>query len=130
VVAMLRDPDRCRVVLVALPETTPVNEVIETAERLADRVGVALGPVVIDQVDTTEPLPDPDGVSFGRARVQVDAARAAAEFRRARRAVQDAELDRLAGALPLRQVHVRALPTAGLTADDVAVLAAELGAGA
>jgi arsenite/tail-anchored protein-transporting ATPase len=129
VVAMLSDPLRCRVVLVTLPETTPVNELIETADTILDRVGVALGPLVVDQVDTSAPLPDPSRVPFGRARVQVDDARAAAVFRRARRAVQDVELERLARTLPLHQVHVRALPTAGLTADDVAVLAAELARG-
>ena len=126
VVAMLSDAQRCHVVLVTSPETTPVNELIETAGTIVDRVGVQLGPVVVDQVDTSPPVPDPDVVSFGRARVQVDDARAAAEFRRARRAVQDDELTRLGRTLPVRQVHVRALPTAGLTADDVSVLAAEL----
>lgn len=130
VVAMLGDPLRCRIVLVTLPETTPVNELIDTASTVVDRVGVELGPLVIDQVDTSAPLPDPADVSFGRATVQVDDARAAGDFRRARRAVQDAELDRLAACLPLRQIHVRALPVAGLTADDVAVLAGELSAGA
>lgn len=126
VVAMLGDPLRCRIVLVTLPETTPVNELIGTAGTVVDRVGVELGPLVIDQVDTSAPLPDPADVSFWRATVQVDDARTAAEFRRARRAVQDAELERLAACLPLRQIHVRALPVAGLTADDVAVLAGEL----
>ena len=126
VVAMLRDPSRCRVVLVTLPEATPVNELIETADTIVDRAGVELGPVVVDQVDTSPRLPDPSGVTFGRAKVQVDDARDAADFRRARRAVQDEQLARLTGSLPLRQIHVRALPTAGLTADDVAVLAAEL----
>lgn len=124
--AMLRDPRRCRVVLVTLPETTPVNELLETAATIADRTGIELGPLVVDQVDTSPPLPDPVEVSFGRARAQVDDARAAAVFRRARRAVQDEELARLGAALPGRQVHVRALPAAGLTADDVATLAAEL----
>ena len=128
VVTMLSDPRRCRVVLVALPETTPVNELLETAASIAERVGVELGPIVVDQVDVSPALPDPALVSFGRATVQVDDARAAAEFRRARRAVQDAELARLAAALPNRQVHVRALPTAALTAADVGELAAELAA--
>lgn len=126
VVAMLGDARRCRVVLVTLPETTPVNELIETTDTIVERVRVELGPVVIDQVDTSAPLPDPDTVSFGRAKLHVDDARAAAEFRRARRSVQDTELERLARTLPVRQIHVRAVPTAALTADDIAVLAAEL----
>ena len=73
-----RRPDRCQVVLVTLPETTPVNELIETAEMLERRVGVRLGPVVVNQVDDGPPLPDPDSVSFGRARTHVDDAVAAA----------------------------------------------------
>lgn len=129
VAAMLGDPSRCRVVLVTLPETTPVNELIETADAVVERAGVALGPIVVDQVDTSPRLPDPTEVSFGRAKAQVDDARAAAAFRRARRAVQDDELARLA-AVPRRQVQVRAVPTAGLTADDIATLADELRDGA
>ena len=48
---MLADPARCQVVLVTLPETTPVNELIETAYALEERVGVQLGPVVVNGVD-------------------------------------------------------------------------------
>ena len=39
VVELLTDPDRCRVVLVTLPEEMPVNEVVEAAYQLEDRVG-------------------------------------------------------------------------------------------
>ena len=38
------DPARCQVVLVTLPEETPVNEVVETAFALEERVGVQLAP--------------------------------------------------------------------------------------
>src|SRR5688572_26565856 len=48
VLAMLTDHDRCRVVLVTLPEETPVNELVDTAFNLEDRVGVGLGPVVVN----------------------------------------------------------------------------------
>ena len=34
--------------LVTLPEETPVNELVETAFAIEDRVGVALGPVVVN----------------------------------------------------------------------------------
>ena len=44
VLEMLTDPERCQVVLVTLPEETPVNELVETAYHLEDRVGVGLGP--------------------------------------------------------------------------------------
>jgi arsenite/tail-anchored protein-transporting ATPase len=62
VLELLHDPERCQVVLVTLPETTPVNEVVETAFALEDQVGVQLGPVVVNGVDVGDPLPDDDAV--------------------------------------------------------------------
>ena len=59
VLEMLHDPARCQVVLVALPEATPVNEVIETAYALEDEVGVQLGPIVLNAVDELDALPTP-----------------------------------------------------------------------
>lgn len=50
VVEMLHDPERCQVLLVTLAEETPVNELIETAFRLEDEVGIMLGPVVVNAV--------------------------------------------------------------------------------
>lgn len=123
VAAMLRDPARCRVILVTLPETTPVNELLETTAQLRERVGVALGPVVVDQVDVSTPLPDPDTVGFGRATAQVDDARAAGRFRRARRAVQDRELERLGATMDGAPLLVRAVPTIRLDADEIRNLA-------
>ncbi len=126
VLAMLADPQRCQVLLVTLPETTPVNELIETSYAIEERVGVQLGPIVVNQVDPAPALPDPATVDFGRARVQIEEAIAAAEFRRARFAVQAAEIRRLGDAVPLSQIHFSERPVAGLTSDDVAVLAREL----
>src|SRR3954452_17832909 len=48
VIELLSDPTRCQVMLVTLPEETPVNEVVETAFKLEDRVGVSLAPVVVN----------------------------------------------------------------------------------
>ncbi len=61
VLEMLHDPKRCQVVLVSLPEATPVNELIETAFALEDQVGVQLGPVVLNGVDDAPPLPGSRG---------------------------------------------------------------------
>lgn len=124
--ALLGDPTRCQVVLVTLPETTPVNEVIETSYAVEERVGVKLGPIVVNQVDPRTDLPDPHDVSFGRATAQVDDAVTAARFRRARVGVQRAELDRLTDSVPLRQVHLSIRPNAGITAADVTALAESL----
>ena len=40
VVELLTDPTRCQVMLVTLPEETPVNELVETAFAIEDRAGV------------------------------------------------------------------------------------------
>jgi len=129
VLELLHDGERCQVVLVALPETTPVNEVIETAFALEDLVGVQLGPLVVNGVDTLAPLPDPDAA--GDAVDDLDAVDArvleeAAAFRRSRREMEQQELARLAAELPLPQVRLTARPVAGLSADDIAVMASEL----
>src|SRR5204862_7640900 len=50
VVELLSDSARCQVVLVTLAEETPVNETVETAFRLEDRVGASLGPVVVNGI--------------------------------------------------------------------------------
>ena len=42
------DPARCQVALVTLPEEMPVNEAIEAAYELEDKVGIALGPVIVN----------------------------------------------------------------------------------
>lgn len=110
VVAMLSDPDRCQVLLVTLPEETPVNEVTETAFALEDRVGIALGPVVVNQclparwsgsahavADATlakVPLSVGDAIALDRA----------AAFVGSRRTIQQEQIARLARQLPLPQV--------------------------
>ena len=45
---MLSDPTRCQVALVTLPEEMPVNEVVEAAYQLEDKVGIVLGPVIVN----------------------------------------------------------------------------------
>jgi MinD-like ATPase involved in chromosome partitioning or flagellar assembly len=125
VLTMLADSGRCSVVLVTLPETTPVNELLETSAAIRERVGASLGPVVVDQVDVDPEPPAPDDIAFGRLRAQVDDARRAVEFRRARMAVQRVEIDRVDAAfhdvvaLPWR-------PVAALGPDDIADLANDL----
>lgn len=110
VVAMLRDPERCRVVLVTVAEHTPVNELIETALTIEDRAGVQLAAVVVNEVDNGPPVPDPAGIGLVGPDEAVRAAREAATFVRARRAEQQAELRRVADAVPLPLVVVPAGP--------------------
>ena len=129
VLELLHDSDRCQVVLVTLPETTPVNEVVETAFALEDVVGVQLGPIVVNGVDIGAPLPSDADTSEAVADLPPDTADVlleAAAFRRSRRAMETEELTRLDRELPLPQIRLAALPVAGLSPDDVETLAAGL----
>lgn len=109
--ALLRDARRCTVVLVTLPEETPVTELIETAFSLEDEVGVALGPVVVNAV-----WPEIEGLEEERAAWSAvtssgaagtlapptrDTLEAAGRFHAARVRTQRDQLDRLADELPL-----------------------------
>jgi anion-transporting ArsA/GET3 family ATPase len=135
VLEMLGDATRCQVILVTLPEETPVNELIETAFALEDRVGISLGPLVVNGLvgARDELATDPDdaaraaGVTLGPG--EADALREAAAFRRAVDARQRAELDRLVERLPLPQLHLPYVFTAGIGPADVDRLAALLLAG-
>jgi anion-transporting ArsA/GET3 family ATPase len=116
VAEMLADPSRCQVVLVTLPETTPVNEAIETADALRERVGVHLSPVVVNAVDQG-PLLQADAAPEGSAM------RAAAEFRNARRRLHATEQARLTAELDLSQLTLPVVPGSVLDADAIDQLA-------
>ena len=106
VLELLGDADRCQVVLVTLPEETPVNEIVETAFALEDEVGVKLGPD-----HRQRPLPGPTRAG-GRAcdeagrRRRPRAWRGRPAFRLARQAQQAEQVARLSARLPLPQVHL------------------------
>jgi anion-transporting ArsA/GET3 family ATPase len=118
VLEMLSDPARSQVVLVTLPETTPVNEVIETAYSLEERVGVQLGPVVVNGVDDGPPLDVGASTPAPLA--------AAAEYRNARRALHRREVERLRESLAIDQLHLPDVVAAGLDADHIDTLAGAL----
>jgi anion-transporting ArsA/GET3 family ATPase len=123
VLELLTDPERCTVVLVTLPEETPVNELVETAFALEDRVGVSLGPVVVNGL-----YPPVEGLDVDPGdEPDADALRAAAAFRRARTAQQEEQVARLAEQLPLPQWHLPFLFEADLGADELDELARSLG---
>ncbi len=141
VLDMLSDPARCQVVLVTLPETTPVNELVETAYALEERVGVQLGPVVVNGVDGWGDGDGDgdgdggggggDGDGDGDGDLEIPAGTdpvlaAAARFRNGRRAMQRRELARLSDALAIEQIRLPHVVTAGLTSGDIARLAAGL----
>jgi anion-transporting ArsA/GET3 family ATPase len=132
VVDLLSDPARCQVILVTLPEETPVNEVVETAYALEDRVGIKLGPLVVNGVYPRLEHLDDDPVEAARAAgtaltdEQASELRAAAAFRRARQDLQAEQLDRLREALPLHQLRLPFLFTPELGPPELDQLAGAL----
>ena len=110
VAQLLSDPVRTRLMLVTLPEETPVNELIETAYALEDKVGVKLSPVVVNGVYPVLEGLDVDPVEAAAAEGvtlapgEADALRRAADFRRRRQELQATQAARLADALPLPQL--------------------------
>ncbi len=138
VVELLSDPARCQVVLVTIPEETPVNELIDTAFAIEDRAGVALGPVVVNgcyeppafTASTAESIAA-DATALDRfvsPREANDLVRAA-EFRAARYTLQQEQAARLAERLPLPQVRLPFLFSAALGRAEIHHLADVLAAG-
>jgi anion-transporting ArsA/GET3 family ATPase len=143
VVELLTDPSRCQVMLVTLPEETPVNELVDTAYAIEDRAGVGLGPIVVNGcAPEIEGLCAPlNGSGVGQVRADAtalgvalsagdaDALAAAAAVRVGLRARQQEQRVRLAARLPLPQIELPFLFTADVGADEVDVLAGALTAG-
>jgi anion-transporting ArsA/GET3 family ATPase len=135
VVEMLTDPRRCQVTLVTVPEEMPVNEVVEAAFALEDRIGVNLGPVVVNGCLPDEPAlarpPEEAAAEVGMVLepAVAEALARAAEFARHRRAGQEEQLARLAEQLPLAQLRTRFLFDAAVGPEALELLADDLAAG-
>ena len=137
-VAMLTDPARSQVVLVTLPEETPVNELVDTAYQLEDAVGVTLAPLVVNGADHARPDLVPTQAAIRRAAdaahislsaKTIRAVATTARFWTERHAMQAEQMARLAHELPLDQLVLPQLLTPSLGLDDVNVLADALLAG-
>jgi hypothetical protein len=123
VLDMFGDPARCQVVLVTTPEEAPITEVMETAYSVEDRVGLQLGPVVVNSC-----WPTIDGLAEAveRRSKRRGPAERAARFRLDRIASQRAEIDRLRTELPLPQIELPYLFTTSIGRDEIARLATAL----
>ncbi len=131
VLEMLSDPDRCQVMLVTLPEETPVNEVVETAFKLEDQVGVHLTPIVVNGLYPALDLDIDPAEAAALAGIpltgaEIESLRRAAAFRMHREGLQKAQARRLAESLPLAQLHLPFLFTTELGAAEVDELAKAL----
>lgn len=128
VMGLIGDPARCQVLLVTLPEETPVREAVETAFHLEDKAGVLLGPVVVNGLYPTLDLPADARLAATDAGVELDDAsvatlQAAAEFRRRRQELQALQVRRLSSELPLPQLRLPQLWTTDMGPAQVEELA-------
>ncbi len=139
VTEMLADPDRAQVMLVTLPEETPVNETVETAQAFTDRIGLTLGPLVVNGVYPDRPLDGmvtPEEVRAAAAAAGVSVADGdvehlarAARFVTRRRRLQEEQLARLTERLGLPRVVLPFLFSADIGPGELEVLAEALTAG-
>ena len=115
VLSLLEDHRQCQVVLVTIPEETPVNEAVETAFSLEDRVGIGLGPIVVNGLYPQVVGLVPDEVAVAAAATDADVAlrrgeavalASAARFRLDRTALQEEQVARLEAQLPLPQLRL------------------------
>ena len=132
VLQLLEDHKRCQVVLVTIPEETPVNEAVETAFSLEDRVGIGLGPIVVNGVyPPIEGLvTEPSAVAAAAEAADVslrageaDVLAEAAAFRLDRTALQAEQVGRLESQLPLPQLRLPFLFTTEIGPAELDVLA-------
>jgi anion-transporting ArsA/GET3 family ATPase len=139
VTEMLADPDRAQVMLVTLPEETPVNETAETADAFLNRIGLTLGPLVVNGVYPDRPLDgltEPEDVLAAAERAGVtvpdgeeEHLARAAHFLTRRRRLQAEQLTRLADRLDLPLVALPFLFSADIGRAELEILADALTAG-
>jgi len=129
---LLRDPARCQVLVVTLPEETPVNEAVETAGRLEGSVGMTLAGVVVNgryqELEGLGANPEEAAAAVGgrldpaHARVL----REAAQFRLQRQRLQAEQADRLARSLAVPMLEVPYLFTTEIGPGEIDHLATAL----
>lgn len=110
VLEMLNDETRCQVVIVTLPEPTPVNESVETAFSLEEDIGVKLAPIIVNRLDENKLLDIPAELEPNLPEVR------AAHFRNERIAGQRRAVAELEHRLPLPRLSLPLDVTA--TIDD------------
>ncbi len=133
---MLTDPARAAAVLVTLPEETPVNETVETADALVD-VGIRVTGVIVNgwypagnPTDTAAILAAADAAGVMVPTEEAAALAEAANFRAMRHTLQEHQMHRLEDHLALPFARLPFLFTTELDRDRLDILVRELtGAG-
>ena len=126
---MLADPARCMAMLVALPEETPITEMIELANELGDDLGISLLPLVVNACWPNRPGLDKSPAMAARShKIKLSASaksslESSAAFGRSRLAQQREQIERLATARAEPIITLPRLATPRLDAADLELLA-------
>ncbi len=129
VVELLRDPARCRVLPVTLPEEIPVSETVESAQHLRERVGIHMGPVVVNCFEEGPRQLEVPAVDAAREagasldEATLDALEAARTFRLRRLQLVEEQVGRLARELPLAQLRLPRLDVPSIRPAELVCLA-------
>lgn len=127
--AMLRDPARCRAMIVTLPEETPVTEALELGEELRSDIGLSLLPAVVNSCWPDRPgLAKTPAMAARSQKVTLSAAAKSAlasstDFGRERLERQRQQIERLAGGIGVPLVTLPRLATPRLTLHQLGELA-------
>ena len=130
-VELLRDPKRTAMTIVTLAEDLPSNEAIELSRKATEKLGVTLGPLVVNAlypprfvtgVSARALAALPENVDDDGLQPLVTSARTAAR----RRALNDRYLERLRRELPVPQAHLPYLFTSEFGPKAVEDLATRL----
>jgi anion-transporting ArsA/GET3 family ATPase len=124
VLAMLHNPEKCRVIMVTLPETTPVNELVETTALLTETVGVHFGPVVINGVDQAPEIT----ALVAKNQLPEGELGDAALYRASRCAMHAHAVERVNQLVATGSISLPHIASAGLSAGDIKTLAKALSA--
>ncbi len=127
--AMLRDPARCKAMIVTLPEETPVTEAVELANELSGDIGLALLPVIVNGCWPERPgLAKSPAMAARSQKVKLsatakEALASSSDFGRERLDRQHHQIERLGRALLEPMIALPRLPTPRLTLHHLGVLA-------
>jgi anion-transporting ArsA/GET3 family ATPase len=127
--AMLRDPARCRAMIVTLPEETPVTEALELGEELRTDIGLSLLPAVVNSCWRDRPgLAKTPAMAARSQKVTLSASAKSAlasstDFGRERLVRQREQIERLAAGIGVPLVTLPRLATPRLTLHQLGELA-------
>jgi len=130
---MLKDNKRCQVLLVTIPEETPINEAIDAAYLIEDKTDVTLGPIIVNQIYNRLTGLETDAADAAQqAGMQnvdpeiIDILNRAGRFRLSRLEAQKELLDKLDGEIALPKIYLPLILEKDFTKHSIVSLSKDL----